>query len=195
MEASQEKEKGFALGNFYLESPNSERANRKKKVGLGVKRERAGTAKKKKGPFGSPNVVEKSHGDWRCRKSVEQRTFRGAADKGGAEKDLGSWEVPRSLRRHWEEGGVGGSLGQWAGVPLGPCLGFRGCPGHPHIVPHVEPEFLPLHEGYSLTTSVSIRLLPGLGDDMVSPLPPRRLRRRRLSPFLGPPVTGPGPRL
>lgn len=37
----------------------------------------------------------------------------------------------------------------------------------------------PLHEGYSLTTSVSIRRLPGLGDDMVSPLPPRRLRRRR----------------
>ena len=90
---------------------------------------------------------------------------------------------------------MGGSLGQWAGVPLGPCLGFRGCPGHPHIVPHVEPEFRPLHEGYSLTTSVSIRLLPGLGDDMVSPLPPRRLRRRRLSPFLSPPVTGPGPRL
>lgn len=54
------------------------------------------------------------------RKEREQRTFRGAADKGGAEKDLGSWEVPKSLRRHWEEGGVGGSLGQWAGVPLGP---------------------------------------------------------------------------
>ena len=51
------------------------------------------------------------------RKEREQRTFRGAADKGGAEKDLGSWEVPKSLRRH---GGVGGSLGQWAGVPLGP---------------------------------------------------------------------------
>lgn len=61
MEASQEKEKGFALGNFYLRSPNSERANRKKKVGLVVKRE-GWYCKKKKGPFGSPNVVEKSHG-------------------------------------------------------------------------------------------------------------------------------------
>lgn len=65
MEASQEKEKGFALGNFYRESPNSERANRKKKVGLVVKREGWYCKKKKKkggGPFGSPNVVEKSHG-------------------------------------------------------------------------------------------------------------------------------------
>lgn len=48
MEASQEKEKGFALGNFYLESPNSERANRKKKVGLVVKREGWYCKKKKK---------------------------------------------------------------------------------------------------------------------------------------------------
>lgn len=63
MEASQEKEKGFALGNFYLESPNSERANRKKKVGLGVKRERAGTAKKKKRPiWESKRRGEKSRG-------------------------------------------------------------------------------------------------------------------------------------
>lgn len=48
MKASQEKEKGFALGNFYLESPNSERANRKKKVGLVVKREGWYCKKKKK---------------------------------------------------------------------------------------------------------------------------------------------------
>lgn len=52
----------------------------------------------------------------------------------------------------------------------------------------------PLHEGYSLTTSVSIRLLPGLGDDMVSPLPPRRLRRRRrLSSFPRRLSRAPGP--
>lgn len=120
MEASQEKEKGFALGNFYLESPNSERANRKKKVGLVVKREGWYCKKKKKRPIWESKCRgEKSRG-LKVRKEREQRTFRGAADKGGAEKDLGSWEVPKSLRRHWEEGGVGGSLGQWAGVPLGP---------------------------------------------------------------------------
>lgn len=122
MEASQEKEKGFALGNFYRESPNSERANRKKKVGLVVKREGWYCKKKKKrggAIWESKCRGEKSRG-LKVRKEREQRTFRGAADKGGAEKDLGSWEVPKSLRRHWEEGGVGGSLGQWAGVPLGP---------------------------------------------------------------------------
>lgn len=44
-----------------------------------------------------------------------------------------------------------------------------------------------------MTTSVSIRLLPGLGDDMVSPLPPRRLRRRGCL-FSLPPLVCHGPR-
>lgn len=65
----------------------------------------------------------------RVQKREEQRTFRGAADKGGAEKALGSWEVPRSRRRHWGEGGEKGSLGQWPGVPQGPWLGFKGALG------------------------------------------------------------------
>lgn len=72
-------------------------------------------------------------------KSEEQRTFRGAADKGGAEKALGSWEVPRSRRRHWGEGGEEGSLGQWPGVPQGPCLGFRGALGIPTPPPLDSP--------------------------------------------------------
>lgn len=137
-------------------------------------------------PSGSPNVAKESHGLWGYRKSEQQRVFRGAAGKRRAEKALGPWEVPRSRRRHWGRRGVSDSglecpkaFAVVSGVPW----------ASPHRPPHTSQ--IPLHEGYSLTTSVSIRLLPGLGDDMVSPPPPRR----RLSPFLGPSVTGPGPRL
>lgn len=154
-----------------------------------------------KGCLGSPSVVEESHGHW---------GGGGGVVAGRARKNahFGVLEIKGELKRLSAPGrcqgaavGIGGRegrgrLGQWPGVPQGPCLGFRGCPRHPHTAPHLQPES-PLHEGYSLTTSVSIRLLPGLGDDMVSPLPPRRLRRRRrrLPSFLGPSVTGLGPRL
>lgn len=195
MEASQEKE-GFALGNFYLESQiQSEQTG--EEGGLGGE-ERLGTAKKKKKAHLGVQMSwrrEKSRG-LKVRKEREQRTFRGAADKGGAEGSHGSWEGrTKSLRRHWgRRGRVGGSLGRVGWSAPGPLIRFRGVPRASPYRPHKPgPHPRPLHEGYSLTTSVSIRLLPGLGDDMVSPLPPRRLRRRRLSPFLSPPVTGPGP--
>lgn len=145
------------------------------------------------------------------RKVTGARAGGGGGVAGRAKKNahFGVLEIKGELKRLWapercQGAAVGtggregrGSLGQWPGVPQGPCLGFRGCPRHPHTAPHLQPESS-LHEGYSLTTSVSIRLLPGLGDDMVSPLPPRRLRRRRrrrLPSFLGPSVTGLGPRL
>lgn len=98
-------------------------SKQEKEGGLGGE-ERGLVLQKKKKKGGGPIWESKCRGEksrgLKVRKEREQRTFRGAADKGGAEKDLGSWEVPKSLRRHWEEGGVGGSLGQWAGVPLGP---------------------------------------------------------------------------
>ena len=120
----EEKERGLCSGERWLVLQKKKKKKRKER-------------KKKKSRFGSPNVVEKSHGHWGCRKSVEQRTFRGAADKGGAEKALSSWEVPRSLRRHWGEGDERRSLGQWPGVPLGPCLGFKGVPwASPYCPPH-----------------------------------------------------------
>lgn len=46
--------------------------------------------KKKKARLGSTNVVEESHRHWGSRKSEERCSFRGAADKGGGEKALGS---------------------------------------------------------------------------------------------------------
>ncbi|KAK2096601.1 hypothetical protein P7K49_025635 [Saguinus oedipus] len=79
------------------------------------------------------------------------------------EKALGPWEA----------------LGE-EGMPQGPCSGSGGALGNP--TPPPKYTRIPLHEGYSLTTSVSIRLLPGLGDDMVSPPPlslPRPVSRGR----------------
>lgn len=141
----------------------------------------------RKGRLRNPNVVEGKSGaggvGGECREGEDQRTSRGAADKGGLKK-------PSALGRcQGAAVGTGGGRGGAAG-------GLE-CPGALAWAPPPAPHAvrIPLHEGYSLTTSVSIRLLPGLGDDMVSPLPlpPRRLRRRRLSPLLGPSVTGPGP--
>lgn len=137
--------------------------------------------------------MEQSHGHWGwgCRKSEEKRTFRGSADKG----ELKRLSVPgrcqgAAVGTGGREGGS--EPGQWPGAPRGP--GWVS--GAPEASPHrplPTPES-PLHEGYSLTTSVSIRRLPGLGDDMVSPLPPRRLRRRRrLSSFPRRLSRAPGP--
>lgn len=139
--------------------------------------------------------MEESHGHWGCRKSEEKTAYFGVLQIKGELKRL---SIPGSCQgaavgtggRERREGASNSGL-ECPRAPDWVSGGALGIPTPPHH--HIQPES-PLHEGYSLTPSVSIRLLPGLGDDMVSPLPPRRLRRRR-SPFLGPSVTGPGPRL
>lgn len=108
-------------------------------MGTVVKRGGWSCKKKKKAVLGIQNVVEESHGQWGCRRARNNAHFGVLQIKGGAEKALGSWEVPRSRRRHWGEGVEEGSLGQWPGVPQGPCLGFRGALGIPTPPPLDSP--------------------------------------------------------
>lgn len=89
MEASQERKKGFTLGNFYHESLNPGRANRRDpEVGTAIKRGGWSCKKKKKekkkGRLGNPKRRGGKSRAMGVQKSEEQRTFRGAADKGGS---------------------------------------------------------------------------------------------------------------
>lgn len=114
------KRRKASLGNFYLEYLNQERAKKKEilKGGL-VKRGGWLVLQNKEGGavLGVQTSWRKVTGTGGAGRARKKPTFRGAADKGGAEKALDSWELPRSRRRHWGEGKKGGSLEQWPGVP------------------------------------------------------------------------------
>lgn len=198
MEASQEREKGCTLGNFYLESLNQGQAKGKRPWRWAWWwRERAELAKKKKkkkAVLGVQTSWSKVTGTGGCRKSEEKRTFRGSADKGGAEKALGSWEVPRSRRRHWGQGREGASPDSGPECPRA-LVGFRGCPRHRHTARCLQPEsppprriqldYIRVHPPLARTGGWH-----GVAAASPSPAPPPPPL------FLPPPsVTGPGPRL
>lgn len=181
---------------FLPRVPKSRASKRKEtlKVGLVVKREsRACKKKKKKKP------------SWESKRRGAKSRALGVAGRARKNAHFGVLQIKGELKRLSVPGrcqgaavGTGGREGRERARTVarsapGPLLGFGGALGIATPPAAYSPN-PPLHEGYSLTTSVSIRLLPGLGDDMVSPLPPRRLRRRRrLSSFPRRLSRAPGP--